>query len=100
MDNGLTQEKCSVYLDDVLVVGRTAHEHLTNLRSVFNSYRQLDWSWRQQSEYAGFNLEILFLWLYGRDPGLPTETLAAPVPCTEVNIVTYKEEMVQYLAKA
>ena len=31
---GLTRDKCLVYLDDILVVGRTVHGHLANLRSV------------------------------------------------------------------
>ena len=31
---GLTRDKCLVYLDDILVVGRTIQEHLANLRSV------------------------------------------------------------------
>ena len=34
--SGLAREKCMIYLDDVLVVGRTFTEHLSNLREVFN----------------------------------------------------------------
>ena len=33
---GLTREKCLVYLDDVLVLGRTFSKHLGNLREVFS----------------------------------------------------------------
>ena len=32
---GLAREKCIVYLDDVLVIGQTFQDHLTNLRDVF-----------------------------------------------------------------
>ena len=31
---GLTWDKCLVYLNDILVVGRTIQEHLPNLRSI------------------------------------------------------------------
>ena len=31
---GLTREKCIVYLDDILVMGKTFEEHLSNLRDV------------------------------------------------------------------
>ena len=33
---GLAREKCLIYLDDVLVIGQTFSEHLSNLREVFN----------------------------------------------------------------
>ena len=33
---GLAQERCIVYLDDILVMGRIFEEHLTNLRVVFS----------------------------------------------------------------
>ena len=32
---GLAREKCLVYLDDVLVMGRTFDKHLGNLREIF-----------------------------------------------------------------
>ena len=32
---GLAREKCLIYLDDVLVMGRTFDEHLSNLREIF-----------------------------------------------------------------
>ncbi|GBM66799.1 Transposon Ty3-I Gag-Pol polyprotein [Araneus ventricosus] len=32
---GLTSEACLVYLDDIIIVGRTFEEHLNNLRKVF-----------------------------------------------------------------
>lgn len=33
--SGLARKKCLVYLDDILVIGRTFEEHLSNLREVF-----------------------------------------------------------------
>lgn len=32
---GLAREKCLTYIDDILVIGRTFREHLSNLREVF-----------------------------------------------------------------
>ncbi|GBN95947.1 Retrovirus-related Pol polyprotein from transposon 297 [Araneus ventricosus] len=32
---GLTSEACLVYLDDIIIVGRTLQEHLNNIRKVF-----------------------------------------------------------------
>ena len=37
---GLTYEACLVYLDDVIVVGRTFQEQLDNLRNVFQRLRE------------------------------------------------------------
>ena len=36
---GLARKKCVVYLDDILVMGRTFKEHLSNLRGVHSVYR-------------------------------------------------------------
>jgi hypothetical protein len=36
----LTYDSCLVYLDDVIVVGRTFHEQLFNLRKVFQRFRE------------------------------------------------------------
>ena len=33
---GLARDKCIVYLDDILVIGRTFEEHITNLKEVFS----------------------------------------------------------------
>ena len=33
---GLAREKCIVYLDDILVMGKTFEEHISNLREVFS----------------------------------------------------------------
>jgi hypothetical protein len=37
---GLTGESCLVYLEDVIVIGRTFREHLLNLRKVFQWFRE------------------------------------------------------------
>ena len=38
--NGLTRDICVVYLDDILVVGKTFKEHLANLTKVFRRIRE------------------------------------------------------------
>ena len=37
---GLAREKCIVYLDDILVMGRTFEEHLDNLAQVLSRLKQ------------------------------------------------------------
>jgi hypothetical protein len=37
---GLTDNSCLMYLDDVIVIGRTSQEHLLNLRKVFQRFRE------------------------------------------------------------
>ena len=37
---GMIGKKCVVYLDDVLVLGRTLEEHLSNLKDVFDATRE------------------------------------------------------------
>jgi hypothetical protein len=36
---GLIYDACLVYLDDIIVIGRTFQEHLDNLRKVFQRLR-------------------------------------------------------------
>ena len=38
--HGLIGRSCLVYLDDVLVLGKTAEEHISNLRKVWNCLRE------------------------------------------------------------
>lgn len=38
--SGLARDKCFIYLDDVLVVGQTFEEHLSNLRAVFTHLKE------------------------------------------------------------
>ncbi|GBN06648.1 Retrovirus-related Pol polyprotein from transposon 297 [Araneus ventricosus] len=37
---GLTSEACLVYLDDIIILGRTFQEHLNNIRKVFQSLQK------------------------------------------------------------
>ncbi|GFQ74285.1 retrovirus-related Pol polyprotein from transposon 297 [Trichonephila clavata] len=38
--NGLTPEACLVYLDDIIIVGKSFEEHLSNLRRVFEKLKE------------------------------------------------------------
>jgi hypothetical protein len=37
---GLTYDSCLVYLDDLIVIGRIFYEHQTNMRKVFQRFRE------------------------------------------------------------
>ncbi|GBM73680.1 Retrovirus-related Pol polyprotein from transposon 297 [Araneus ventricosus] len=39
---GLTSEACLVYLDDIIIVGRTFEEHLNNIRKVFQRLQKVN----------------------------------------------------------
>ena len=59
---GLTRDICTVYLDDILVMGTTFEEHLCNLRCVFDRLRDAGlrlkpskcYLARKQVEYLGY----------------------------------------------
>ena len=38
---GLTLKTCLVYLDDIMVTGKTFEEHLTNLQEVFSGMKEV-----------------------------------------------------------
>ncbi|GBM38864.1 Retrovirus-related Pol polyprotein from transposon 297 [Araneus ventricosus] len=46
---GLTTETCSVYLDDIIIVGRTFEEHLNNIRKVFQRLKKLTSNYVQRN---------------------------------------------------
>ena len=61
---GLARERCIVYLDNILVTGRTFEEHLRNLREVFERLRQFGLRLKpskchlakRQVTYLGYNV--------------------------------------------
>ena len=63
---GLARERCIVYLDDILVIGRTFEEHLRNLREVFERLRQFGLRLKpskchlakRQVTYLGYNVSV------------------------------------------
>lgn len=57
---GLQWEKCLVYLDDVIVFGKTFQETLTNLRSVFERFKKAKLKLKPK-KYILFKDEVSFL---------------------------------------
>ena len=60
MDTGLQWTNCLVYLDDVIILGRTFDEHLTNLKAVFDRFREAGLKLKP-SKCALCQLEVEFL---------------------------------------
>ena len=52
---GIAREKCMIYLDDVLVTGRSFEEHLANLQQVFERLRQAGLKLKPQKCFLGSN---------------------------------------------
>ena len=57
---GLTRSCCLVYLDDVMVIGKSFSEHLTNLRRVFERFREANLKLKPEKCYSAGN-EVLYL---------------------------------------
>ena len=63
---GLAREKCIVYLDDILVIGRCYEEHLENLGEVFERMRQFGLRLKpskchlakREVTYLGYNVSV------------------------------------------
>jgi hypothetical protein len=50
---GLTCDSCLVYLDGVIVIGRTFREHLLNLRKLFQLFCEARQLFRKEVQYLG-----------------------------------------------
>ena len=57
---GLTRSCCLVYLDDVMVIGKSFSEHLTNLRRVFERFREANLKLKPEKCYLAGN-KVLYL---------------------------------------
>ena len=63
---GIARERCIVYLDNILVIGRTFEEHLRNLREVFERLKQFGLRLKpskchlakRQVTYLGYNVSV------------------------------------------
>lgn len=58
--SGISPDKCFIYMDDIIVIGKNEMEHLENLRSVFQTCR--DRSLKLNPEKVNFfQMEVTFL---------------------------------------
>ncbi|GBL74066.1 Retrovirus-related Pol polyprotein from transposon 297 [Araneus ventricosus] len=57
---GLTSEACLVYLDDIIIVGRTFEEHLNNIRKVFQRLQKANLK-LSLKKYRFFRKEVSYL---------------------------------------
>ena len=83
--NGLAREGCMVYLDDVLVIGRTLQEHNDNLIKVFQRLRSAGLTLKpKKCKFA--HLKVCYLGHVvsaegvRTDPAKPQAVLEFPVP--------------------
>ena len=58
---GLTWKTCLVYLDDIMVMGKTFEEHLTNLEEVFNRMKEANLKLNPKKCLL-FQKEVELLW--------------------------------------
>ena len=69
----LTKSCCLVYLDDVMVIGKTFVEHLTNLRKVFERFHTVNLKLKPEKCCLAGS-EVLYLgYVVSRD-GILTDT--------------------------
>ncbi|GBN32419.1 Retrovirus-related Pol polyprotein from transposon 297 [Araneus ventricosus] len=57
---GLTSEACLVYLDDIIIVGRTFEEHLNNIRKVFKRLQKANLK-LSPKKFRFFRKEVSYL---------------------------------------
>ena len=57
---GLQMSHCLVYVDDVIIMGRSFQEHLHNLRKVFERLREAGLTWKP-SKCVFFQTEVSYL---------------------------------------
>jgi hypothetical protein len=69
---GLTYDSYLVYLDDVIVIGRSFHENLTNLRKVFQRFREVRLKINPEKCHL-FQKEVLYLGHIISPEGITTE---------------------------
>ena len=83
--SGLARDKCFIYLDDVLVVGQTFEEHLSNLREVFTRLKEAGLKLKPsnchlakpQVTYLGY---VVFKQGITADPSKVTAVREFPIP--------------------
>lgn len=69
---GLIGKTCLVYLDDVVVIGRTFNEHLDNLKKVFEAFRRTNLKLKPSKCYVG-QYEVYYLGYVISQKGISTD---------------------------
>jgi hypothetical protein len=83
----LTPQVCLVYLDDIIVLGRDTEEHIRNLRSVFERFRQVGLKLNPKKCHY-FKQEVTYLGHVVSKNGIQTDPTKVekvktwPEPCT------------------
>ena len=95
---GLQWSSCLVYLDDLIIPGKTFLEHLAHLREVFQRLREAGLKLKpnkcnlclKEVEFLGHVISVEGVWT---DPGKTEKVATWPVP-------TSKREVQQFLGLA
>ena len=95
---GLPWQSCLVYLDDIIILGRSLTEHLSNLREVFDRFREAGLK-LEPSKCTFCQREVTFLGHAVSDKGVSTDPAKAEA-ITKWPTPTSRKEVQQFLGLA